>query len=283
MLITNNHNLPTVFINAVTKKSYPPKANRVSVSDLISPPQMIALKRKHYAELSMDASDMLWMLLGDAMHTILENASPENALSEEKLVVKRGDIEIVGKPDLLHNHEISDYKITSVYSFLLGEKPEWTQQLNLYKWLYEKKGFKVAKLTIHALLRDWTMSKTFKDTNYPVIPFMTVNIPITETLEIEQFIDKTIADLQAETPRPCTPEEQWSRPHVYALMKEGRKSAIKLYETSQQAYDALGICSKKDNCFVQERPGQKVRCESYCMVRSFCDQKKAEATNDPLN
>ena len=34
--------------------------------------------------------------------------------------------------------DVVDYKVTSVWSLLLGEKPEWEKQLNTYAWLIEK-------------------------------------------------------------------------------------------------------------------------------------------------
>jgi hypothetical protein len=69
---------------------------------------------------------------------------------------------------------------------------------------------------------------------------------------------------------PCTPEERWERPTRYALMKKGRKRAIKLYDTEE---DANGAVKEKDH-YVEYRKGESVRCENYCPVKEFCNQYK---------
>jgi hypothetical protein len=66
----------------------------------------------------------------------------------------------------------------------------------------------------------------------------------------------------------CSDEERWARSTKYALMKEGRKSALKLYDNMSEAMAAQ---NSKDT-YVEERPGLQVRCESYCAVSSFCPQ-----------
>jgi len=54
-------------------------------------------------------------------------------------------------------------------------------------------------------------------------------------------------------------------------MKEGRKSAVKLYDTEAEALNASASDSK---LYVQERPGEQwKRCE-YCNGRDFCNQYK---------
>jgi len=66
----------------------------------------------------------------------------------------------------------------------------------------------------------------------------------------------------------CTPEERWTKSTKYALMKKGRKKAIKLYNVEAEALQAV---TEKDH-FVELRPGEETRCESYCGVSKHCPQ-----------
>jgi hypothetical protein len=276
MKITNNYNLPPVFVELAQKWQYKPKPNRIGVTEFCDAPQIRYLKIKHWDELEIDVSEMLWMFLGGAVHSVLEKADIENALTEEKLEVKLSEnITLVGKPDLLHNREIHDYKVCSAYAFLLGSKPEWERQLNLYRWMYFKNRFAVDKLKIHAILRDWTKSKTYSNNDYPEIPFQTVNIPIWDDKTMEEYLIKRI-DVHVDNFTPCHPSEQWERPTQFAVMKEGRKSALRVLDTLEEAEKWI-VDADKGKLSIVERKGQKIRCQEYCLVRNVCPQRKGES------
>lgn len=267
MKITNEYNLPEVFENAVSDMRRP-VAGRYSVSDISNPPYMRYLKEKHWDEIEQGVSDMLWLVFGRAVHSFLEGSAPLESLSEEKIIVEYKGVDIVGVPDLWHNEVISDYKITSVWSFLLGEKQEWVTQLNLYKWLYEKSiGLNANKLEIHAILRDWQKSRALYDSDYPKIPYKVMDIQVVEN--IEDKIDTWLA--RYESMSPCTPEERWARPDTWAVIKKGNKRASKVFDNKDEAYEYCG--GLKGDYNVEERKGGNPRCEEYCLVRSFCDVK----------
>ncbi len=281
MIITNKYNLPETIINAIGE-NWKPKENRFSVTDLTSPPQIRYLKIKHWDKLEEDASERLWALLGNAVHYVLYKGSPDDSFSEEKMEVPiEGGITIVGKSDLWHNGEVSDYKITSVYSFLLGDKPEWEATLNLYAWLFLRMGLEVKKLTINAILRDWQKSKLLTDKDYPPIPFQSVNVKIWNEEKLKEFIQKAITDLTAINPRECSNLEQWARPTTFAVMKEDNKKALRVLNTFEEAEKWLIIAdnnkSNKNKLEIVERKGQKIRCESYCPVKEVCEQRKRES------
>lgn len=71
--ITNIHGLPEALVTAVTVDTHwqPSNAN-VSVTGLIDAPQVRILKKK--ANIKEDVSEMMWALLGQAMHAILERS-----------------------------------------------------------------------------------------------------------------------------------------------------------------------------------------------------------------
>ncbi len=274
MKILNVHGLPSVFMELAEKWQHKPMIGRIGVTEFCDAPQIRYLKIKHWEELEIDVSEMLWMFLGGAVHSVLEKADIANALTEEKLEVKlSSDVILVGKPDLLHNREIHDYKVCSAYAFLLGSKPEWERQLNLYCWMYLQHGFKVDSLKIHAILRDWNKSKTYANDDYPEIPFQTIDVPIWNNGYTKKYIADRL-DLFSKPVIPCLPEQQWTRPTQYAVMKKGRKTALRVLNTLEEAEKWI-IDSKGDE--IVKRPGVKTRCESYCIVRNVCNQAKQEA------
>jgi len=269
MKITNKHNLPPAVYNKIAKVREPHQ-NRFHVTDLCNAPLMRYLREKHWNELTEDASDRMWALLGSAVHYILEGTAPEDSFAEETLEAKIGDATIVGTPDLWHNGVISDYKTTSVFSFLLGDKPEWSLQLNIYAWLYRKNGFDTNKLQIHAILRDWMKSKSFQQPDYPLIPFQTVTVPI---IQIENHIVDWIAYYYRDPMQECTPGQKWSRPTTYAVMEKGKKRAKRVLETNEDALEWI-VINGNEKMSIETRKGANIRCESYCNVSEFCPYKE---------
>lgn len=276
MRITNHYNLPEAIFQAVKAWNYPPKEGRYSVTELIAPPLIKRLKIEHWDKLTEDASDRLWALLGQAVHAVLDKIDMQESLQEEKLIQEFDGTLISGRVDLYHwlNRSIEDYKITSVWSFIFGDKPEWEAQLNLYRWLYEKYGFEVEKLQIHAILRDWKQSEALKNRDYPSIAFHTVDIPLWSIDDTERYIADRIEKHKAGA--TCTKEERWLRDEQWAVMKEGNKRALKLFNNPDDAElfkVELEKQNKKALISIEHRKGQYVRCESYCPVRTVCTEK----------
>jgi len=280
MILTNEHDLPQSIVNAV-KRDHPPVEDRYSVTDIINPPLIRHLRMKHWNEIEEDASDLLWMLLGTSMHYVLEKHSPEDAFQEEKLTMKMTvdgkEVTIVGKSDLYDNGVITDWKVTSTYAVLLGVKPEWEQQPNVYARLWEENGFPVNDLRINAILRDWQKSKALRERDYPKIPFVQIDIPLWDKKTTTDYLVERIRLHRQVPPPECTPEEKWERPTKYALMKHDRKSAIKLFDSRLEADMALDMTTKDRHLhYIEERPGVCMRCESYCNVNKFCPYYKKE-------
>lgn len=286
MTITNVTGLPEAIVRAVTNDPYPTLEQRtwdISVTELISPPQQAALKRKYRDELTEDAADRIWALFGQSIHTILERAEP-TAIVESRLQAEIGGWKVSGQVDHLSLMKsggwcISDYKTTSAWSVLNGAKTEWETQLNVLRFLAEANGYPVTRLRIIALLRDWSKGQAKQGGNYPQSPVVTLEIPIWEG--VIAWIEARVKEHQearrsaeaGEDMPPCTPEERWERPTVYAVKKPGRKSAVRLYSAIQ---DAQAHADREKGHFVETRPGEAVRCAGYCPVAHLCVQRQAE-------
>jgi hypothetical protein len=73
MKITNMDGLPQIVVDALKHDTYK-VAGDIGVTTLIDEPQIRYLKKKHSHELTMDASEMLFALLGTCLHMMFERA-----------------------------------------------------------------------------------------------------------------------------------------------------------------------------------------------------------------
>jgi hypothetical protein len=265
MKYTNKYGLPETLVKAIGEPR-PLRARSFSASEIAGPPYIRRLKDQHYDEITQDVSDMIWMLFGTAFHMVMEKAAPADGEAEASMSMPFGDYTITGTADLYHNGVVRDYKTTSVYSSMFGVKEEWITQLNVYRMLFEYHGKKVDKLEIHAILRDWQVNKAKFESDYPKVPYIIINVPI---IDIEARVWSWI--LRYDERVPCSQEEKWARPTTYAVMKEGRKTAIRVLDTLQEARE---ISSRTPGSHVVERPGVNGRCEGYCTVKEFCNARR---------
>ena len=273
MILTNEHNVPEALYNTIKKNIYKPTNEYTRVTELISPPLIKALTIKHWDEITVDASEFLWSVLGQAVHFILEGGTPESALGEERLEWEHPKFGMLtGKSDVYHDGEIQDWKVTSVFSFQLGLKKEWEAQLNVYKFLWEQNHFPVDRLTINAILRDQMRSKAKFDLTYPQIPFLSMSITTWKEEELYDYIMERFT-IHSLTPIECTPYEKWEKPTTYAVKKKGNKKATRVLKTEQEAKTYIdNIKDEKIQALmeIEVRKGECTKCEGYCTPRKFC-------------
>jgi len=283
MQITNHANLPDAIVQAVVNDPYDAGDCNISVTSLIGPPQIRVLSRAHWDELEEDASDRIWALVGQIGHGILERAET-SAITERRLFADIEGWRLSGQLDrlvLLPDGRLQDYKFTSVWACIDGAKPEWIAQLNVLRWLLEQNDYPpVRALETVAILRDWSKGKARAGGSYPQRQVRVLSVPIWPMPQVEDYLRERIhlhqrAETCAETSRPlpeCTAEERWSKPDVWAVKKPGRKSAVKLYDSQN---DAWQHAREIQNGYVEHRLGESVRCADYCPVAQFCAQRQA--------
>jgi len=282
MKLTNKFNLPKPLVDAVTQKYFNTNKDQISATSLIDSPLIRQLRLKHFEEIEEDVSERIWMLLGNSVHSILETSDTFNHFSEEFISVPYNGMQIRGKADLLDSDGVlSDYKVTSVYSFILGDKDEWHKQLNVYAWLFNKLGIEVKKLQIVAILRDWSQmkAKIDKDGKYPPCPVKVKKIKLMPILEIEKYIDDRLALHKLAgggEPPECTPAERWEKPHVWAVKKTGNKRSLKNYYDKEEAEKHLKRINTEGKHEIEFREGINVKCEDYCSVRKMCPYRQKD-------
>ena len=47
MKLTNKHNLPATFVNVIQRPTYSRGSSEISVTEIVSPPQLVLLRRRH--------------------------------------------------------------------------------------------------------------------------------------------------------------------------------------------------------------------------------------------
>jgi hypothetical protein len=228
---------------------------------------------------------MLWMLLGTALHVVAERSEVAGHTNEERLSVGIDDIMLSGAIDLQKDDEdgitITDYKFTSAWA-LMNDKPEWEQQQNIYKYLVERvKRRPVKALKICALIRDWSRRDAMNKPSYPQAPIQVIDIPMWTFDRTEAFIKERVdlhraskvQDDWDEELTLCTEEERWIRETKYAVKKEGRKTAVRVLDTEEEAKELLATMTEKDKGFIEIRKGEAVRCTgNFCGVAQWCSQ-----------
>jgi len=271
MILTNKLNLPQSIVSAVMKDEYNKGDAEISVTGLLKPPRQAVLEKQYQNEITEDVSTRMWSLLGQSVHTILERAN-RTAIAERRLSMEIEGWQVSGGMDLYEeDNTLIDYKITSVHKLLQGDLEDWARQLNSYAVLLRHHGHEAKKLQVVAILRDWSKMEAKRNPDYPQAQVVNISIPLWEPDKAIAFMrERVILHQQARVKLPeCTPEERWTRPDVWAVMKLGRKSAVKLCPNQTEALEMA--CTDK-KLYVAHRPGMSVRCESYCGVLPFCTE-----------
>jgi hypothetical protein len=169
---------------------------------------------------------------------------------------------------------------------MMSDKPEWEQQLNLYACMARRvHGRNVTSLKIIAILRDWQRKQAELKPDYPACQVATVDIPVwPESVQEEYLLGRVKLHQAAKeevdnnrSPTYCSDSDRWLRGELWAVMKEGRKSAVKLYDNKEDAIAAveeLGAATGLNpGHYVEHRPGNYVRCAgNYCLVSAYCKQ-----------
>ena len=250
--VSNETGLPEAIVRAIENDSYDRGCADFSVTQLLNPPRLEALKVKHSEEIVEDASTRIFSLLGQATHTILERAArPEVDMVEKRFFAKFGDHVLSGQIDLLEadTGTLSDFKVTKAYAFSKrggsGQKYEWICQMNMQLELLRQNGLDARKLQIVGILRDWDSgcldpaNKRKFMIGYPKAEIVAAEIPMWPRKQTQELIlERVLAHAKAKDDLPlCNIEETW----------QGR------------------------------------RCFGYCQVSAFCEQYQNSKKTGILN
>ena len=286
MIITNKLGLPKPLVD-MAQSDYKLKPNEYRVTSLLKGIRETILERRHHSEIEQDVSDMIWLLFGTAVHSVLENHQEgENEIKEARLKIPIGDYTLSGQFDL-YNAEtktITDYKTCSIWKVIYGEYEDWRKQLLIYSYMLQSIGFPVEKAEIIALMKDHSKSQAKIKADYPKQPVRKITFTFTEKdfAEIESWLHQRFEEIAKAEKLPddelplCTPEERFNSGDKFAVMKKGRKTALRVLDSYEKAEEWMEY---NGGDYIEVRKGEDRKCQDYCSACEFCNYYKEVVAN----
>lgn len=285
MIITNDKNLPEALVQAVSTDRHN-KKGCYSATTLLKGTCETILSKRHFDEIKVDASDLIWAVFGTAVHAIFENQKDET-FKEEFFSVDVSKSKVTGRVDSydMANETLNDWKTASVWKIQFEDFDDWRKQGLIYAWLMKQNGLKVKQCRFIALLKDHSKSKARFDASYPQSPVYVYEFEVTDKdlAEIEKFIKEKVKQFEEAEKiadkdlTPCTPGERWATKDTWAVMKKGRKTALKLCDSEEEAKELISI---KGGDYIEFRQGESKKClDGYCSCRNFCSFYKKMIEN----
>lgn len=281
MKVTNKMGLPDAFVKAVTTERHN-KPGCFSATTLLKGTCETILQERHYDEIEVDAADSIWTVWGTAVHAIME-AQEDNGFKEEYFEIKVSNSTVTGRVDYydMEKQLLCDYKTASTWKIQYKDFHDWYRQGLIYAYLMNKAGLNVKRCKFIALLKDHSKSKARTDSSYPQSPVYVYQFDVTADAlkDIENFITEKVKTLELQSTQkdedltPCSFEERWASPDKWAVMKNGRKTAVKLFDSEDLAKENLEAL-KGD--YIEHRPGESRKCSDYCTVCKWCPFFKKE-------
>ena len=213
------------------------------------------------------------------INVIRNRYTKEDSFTEEFFEVPVSNSKVTGKVDLYNMKHglIEDWKTASVNKIMMADFSDWYKQGMTYAWLLTQNGFPVRRCRFIAMLKDFSFTKADTTSGYPKKPVYVYEFEVLEE-ELKQTgerILKKVLELEAaenladdEIPQ-CLPEERWANPPKWAVMKEGRNKAVRVFENK----DLAELCQNQlgENHYLEERPSVSRRCQKYCICNEFCN------------
>lgn len=276
MKVTNKLNLPASFVNAVSVRRHN-DPGCFSATTLNKGCKEIILSDRHFDEIEVDAADQVWAVWGTAVHAVLEK-QPDNNFHEESFKVPVSNSYVTGQVDSydMENATIYDWKTASVWKVQFADFDDWRRQGMTYAWLLQQSGLEVKKCRFVALLKDHSKTKAKTDSSYPQSPVFIYEFDVTAA-DLEETAARILAKVQEiesayklddDAIEPCSDDERWADGEKWAVMKNGRKTAIKLFDNEA---DADAMAGEMGNAYyVEHRPAISRKCLDYCNCKEFC-------------
>jgi len=295
-ITTNRHDAPPSLVDFAKAPHYDSGDSDFTVTQLIDSPRISLLRKQHADYIEDDVYENIYRLVGTAIHSIAEKFGNNETLgivAEERIFLDVDGLRVSGAIDLQRPSPtgsgviIGDYKFTSVSSLSFQDK--WRDQLSLYAYLLEEvKGVRVQGAEVYAVLRDWQWRRAKFDRDYPQTPGVTVQVDLLDRWERKEYFNERLSlhkiakQLYEEDGRliRCLPEDRWEGEPAYAVRddkndeaaaEKGKRSrAVRVFRDED---DAKELADTKPHYSIEYRPGEAVRCDNFCEVAEFCDQR----------
>lgn len=281
MKLSNKGKIPEPYVRFVEKTCNKPHNEKgcYSATTLISGIKSTVLKDRHFEEIEADVMDFHAAVMGTAFHYIMESCTDEESFfKEEKLEWPVSNSKVTGRFDLYDMNEkiVYDWKTCNVIKHKMGDYSEWEKQALVYAWLFSKNNLEVNKVVFVADFKDFSPTQAENGGDYPRYPIQRefeVTITKEKIDEIEKWIIERVKALELAETLPddeierCSDKEVWARGEAWAVMKNNRKSALRVFDNEKEAekYKELN-----GGDYIEHRPPVYTRCEKYCLAKPFC-------------
>jgi len=289
MIITNKKNLPEGYMKFLKPRESATDMGKLTATQILKGVKEIILEKRHWGQYEVDAVKFVWAVFGSAVHSLLEHEGDQE-ITEERLHEEIEGIHFSGQLDCynMRTEVITDWKSSVVWKIIFGDYEDWRKQGAIYAWLLKKAGFGAKKFIIEGLLKDHSAAKARHDRNYPQDPMFNIEFIIEskDIEEIEAFIFEKIRaykenlKLEDDEIEPCTIEERWEKPAKWAVMKNGRKSAVRLLDSKDEALELAKTLG--NGHYLEERKNEPKKCLDYCHVKQFCNFYRRWIAENPI-
>jgi hypothetical protein len=293
MKILNQHGFSQAWVLAAERylNEYQ-RVGDISVTALNDSPRIQELRRRHDDQITVDISDLMWLLLGQVMHKILEESADPNAIAEQRILVPFDGWQISMKADHIDpipskpgKYKICDYKITQTWAWRHGVSKSQEAQNNLYAFGYGTKGIDCPEGELEMFIKDFSaFEQKMKPRDYPArevvrVPVQRWDIPKTEAYLRERIAIHKHARTCSDSDLPiCTMDERWGSPDRFAVKCVTNEKisdracpggANFVSRTEAEAFVAKKGTGKQ--YVIEFRPGENKRCDrDACWVRRWC-------------
>lgn len=214
----------------------------ISVTELINPPQIRILKKKHYKEIVVNASTLINISIGHAVHKGIQDAT-KTGIAERRLSIMVNGWKVSGGMDSYIDGTLNDWKTCNKWKTVMskeGAVEEFEKQLNVYAEILRQNGEPVNALKIFAIFKDWNRK------------------------EFKEYLAKRKIFIPNE--KSGYPDKEW----LYFDLNLWPEDEAKAYVEErvllhQKAEEEIPDCK-----FSEIWNG--LRCRSYCNVNKFCAQ-----------
>ncbi len=176
---------------------------------------------------------------------------------------------------------IQDYKFIKVLAGKFENK-DWERQGNVNAHLWRSNGFKVSRIQIVAIYRDWSKVLASVQGDYPP-PIQIFEQKMWTPEQCQNFLENRVKELQVTEVLPddllpfCTLDDQWRRGNKWAVMQSGRKRALRTFDHEALAVDYIQqVTQRKRGLYIEFRASTPMRCLQFCDVKPFCNQFRIE-------
>jgi len=313
MTNTAGVSLPLAVWLAADGYDFSPNRKSISATSIMKPVRQILLKERLTPETFEipDVKDFIASRLGHTIHDGIEKAwkndyapslrklgYPEKVIQRIKVNPETMDADdipiwleqrterdilgytISGKFDMVLEGELQDFKSTSVYSWIMGNKDEdYMLQGSIYRWLNPDK-ITGDYISIQFIFTDWSKAASRQQSNYPSERVMEHRVELMSLESTENWLASKIRELEKYADAPeneipeCSDKDLWRSDPVYKYYSDPSKTSgrsTKNFPTSHEA-SAYKASKGKGKGVVIHVPGQVKAC-GYCPSFNACTQK----------